>query len=178
MKKLLLVLVAAGLIVSFAASDVFARGIIIKGGYAMMRNDLEDAEIEDTWNFGLFFDMGTFLFNSLRFKPGVDYVSLATEDADWYDVYGIHLDWYWYPMGNAALSPFLGFGPSLNYNDYQDDRDDDEDSDAGVDLFAGVALGISGTPFELFIEARYRFLDIAARSENYLAFNLGIQYRF
>jgi len=178
MKKLLVILTAAGLMLSFAAGELSARGIILKGGYAMMRNDLADAD--DTYNFGVFLDMGNFLFNSLKFKPGVDWVSIEFPDAPAanYDIWGIHMDWYWYPMGNAALMPFLGFGPALNYLDAEEDTDDDEDSDAGVDLFAGLSFGISGTPFELMLEARYRFIDIADRNDNILAFNLGIEYKF
>ena len=178
MKKLLIVLVAAGLIVSFAASDVFARGIMLKGGYATMRNDLADAEYEDTWTFGIFFDMGTFLFPSLRFKPGVDWVSLETEDQSIADVYGIHMDWYWFFMGDRSIAPFLGFGPSLNYYDREARGDEDEDSDAGVDLFLGAQMKLGGTPFDLMLEARYRFLDIADRGANILAFNIGLQYNF
>ena len=178
MKKIFVVVIAAALMFSFASSELSAKGIIIKGGYAMMQNDLSDAQLVDQWNFGLFFDMGPFLFNSLVFRPGVDWVSYETENVAIADVYGIHFDWYWYFMGNSAIAPFLGFGPSLNYYDYDSRRDDNEDSDAGVDVFAGASIGISGTPLELILEARYRFMDIAARSENILAFNLGIMYKF
>lgn len=156
-------------------SEANARSIIFKGGWALMRNDFSRAD--DTWTAGIFFDMGTFLFNSLRFKPGVDFVEVESKDFKYADIWGIHLDWYWYPMHNVPISPFLGFGPSLNYLNFNNDSDDD-DSDAGVDLFAGVSLGIRGTPLTLVLEARYRFIDIAARDDNILAFNLGIEISF
>ncbi len=178
MKKLLVFLIAAGLMLSFAAGELSARAIIIKGGYAMMQNDLEDIDAENTWTFGVFFDMGTFIFNSLKFKPGLDWVSIETSNASLYDIWGIHFDWYWYFMGNSSISPFLGFGPSLNYKDYNNKYSRDKDSDAGVDLFAGAQFGISGTPFELILEARYRFIDIADRDENIFAILLGLQYKF
>jgi hypothetical protein len=178
MKKLLIVFMAAGLIVSFAASDVFARGIMLKGGYAMMRNDYADAEVEDTWTFGIFFDMGTFLFPSLRFMPGVDWVSIETEEQSIEDIYGIHMDWYWFFMGERSIAPFLGFGPSLNYLDRNSRNDENEDSDAGVDIFLGAMMKLGGTPFDLMIEARYRFIDIADRGANILALNLGLKYNF
>ena len=87
------------------------------------------------------------------------------------------MDWWWFPLQNAPVNPFLGFGPSLNYLNYDNSRDDD-DSDAGVDVFLGAAFGLRGTPLELFVEARYRFIDIAARDDNILAFNLGIEIKF
>ncbi len=176
MKKILLGVVAIGIVLSVTASEVSARAIILKGGWAMMRNDFADAD--DTWTGGVFFDMGTFLFNSLRFKPGVDYVEVKADTWKYADIWGIHMDWFWYPLQNAPIAPFLGFGPSLNYLNFNNDRSDDDDSDAGVDVFAGAAFGIRGTPLTLFVEARYRFIDIASRDDNILAFNLGLEISF
>ncbi len=42
MKKLLVVLFAAALLVSFSSNDLFARGIGIKGGYTWMQDDNSD----------------------------------------------------------------------------------------------------------------------------------------
>jgi len=176
MKKMFFVVIAAALICSFASSELSARSLILKGGWAMMRNDLADAD--DTWTGGVFVDMGTFVFSSLRFRPGIDYVEVEGDNWKYADIWGIHMDWWWFPLQNAPVNPFLGFGPVLNYIDWNEDRNDDDDSDAGVDLFAGAAFGLRGTPLELFVEARYRFIDIASRDTNILAFNLGIEIKF
>ncbi len=175
MKKILFVVIAAALICSFASSELSARSLILKGGWAMMRNDFSEAD--DTWTGGVFIDMGTFLFSSLRFRPGLDYVEVEGDGWKYADIWGIHMDWWWFPLQNAPVNPFLGFGPSLNYLNYDNSRDDD-DSDAGVDVFLGAAFGLRGTPLELFVEARYRFIDIASRDDNILAFNLGIEIKF
>lgn len=165
--------------VAFTASETFAAGIGLKGGYVNVREDLEDADFEDTWNFGVFFDMGTFLFRSLRFKPGFDYYQLENEDTDAeIDVYGIHLDWYWYFMDRKAIAPFLGFGPTLNYYEYDTGQDEEEDSDAGLEGFAGVDFAITG-PMWLTVEVRYAWLDIAQQNdESVVKFNVGIMYYF
>ncbi len=183
MKKILIAVLTLGLVFTLASDNLFAGGIGIKGGYSFMQNDFDDPfKFKDTYNFGVYFDMGTFLFSSLRFRPGVDYVTLeqdldngtGTLDAD---LWGIHFDWYWHFLGNASISPFIGFGPTLNYYDW-DRTENDDDSDAGVDLFAGLTFGISGTPFELMLEARYKFVDIAETDQNILQANIGILYKF
>lgn len=181
MKKSVLCLVLS-LLVIFVAGEVFAKGGIgIKGGYVNVRADLEDDyEFDDTWNFGVYFDVGTFLFRSLRFKPGFDYYKLENEDTEVeIDVYGIHLDWYWYFMDRKAIAPFLGFGPTLNY--YEGDRggtDEEEDSDAGLEGFAGLDFAITG-PMWLTVEFRYAWLDIAQQNdESVMKFNVGIMYYF
>ena len=178
MKKLFVILAVLGLLFA-ASSDSFARGIIIKGGYAIMQEDYDDAEYDNKPFFGLFFDMGTFLFNSLRFKPGVDYISMEAEEGQGYgdfDVWGIHLDWYWYFLGKAAIQPYLGFGAALNY--YDGGRyDDDEDSDAGVEGFFGFEFDLAG-PLALMLEARYVVYDIANRDQNMIKLGAGIQYSF
>lgn len=176
MKKLFVILAVLGLLFA-ASSDSFARGIIIKGGYAIMQEDYDDMEYENKPFFGLFFDMGTFLFNSLRFKPGVDYIAMESDQANVdFDVWGIHFDWYWYFLGKAAIQPYLGFGAALNYYD-GDRNDDDEDSDAGVEGFFGFEFDLSG-PLALMLEARYVVHDIANRDQNMVKLGVGIQYSF
>ncbi|HNX25697.1 MAG TPA: outer membrane beta-barrel protein [Spirochaetota bacterium] len=177
MKKLSLLLIALCLFVGFATNDVFARAIGIKGGYTMPRNDLKD--YDDEWAFGVYFDMGTFLINNLDFRPSIDMFSLENSDTDTKlaDVWGIHFDWYWHFLDKGSISPFIGFGPVLNYYDFDEDRDDNEDSDAGVDLFLGLDINISG-PLSLMVEGRYKFLDIAARDQNAMQVNLGVAYSF
>ena len=178
MKKLSLLLIALCLFVGFSSSAVFAKAIGIKGGYTTPRNDLKD--YDDDWNFGVYFDMGSFLINNLDFRPSIDVFTKEISDRNFKesDVWGIHMDWYWHFLNKGAIAPFIGFGPSLNYYDFNDDRDDDGDSDAGVDLFFGVDIKISGTPLSLMVEGRYKFLDIAARSQNAMQANLGIAYNF
>jgi len=173
MKKILLVL-----LVVFTASSVFAAGIGIKGGYSKMYDDYADV-FDDTWNIGIVFDMGTFLFNNLQFRPGIDYLSLENEDNnyEYADVYGIHLDWYWFFMGKKQFSPFLGFGPALNYYSFDDDRTNNDDSDAGIEGFLGVDFDLSG-PWKLMLELRYLWHDIADRDTTIVKLNVGLLYYF
>jgi hypothetical protein len=177
MKKVLVLLAVLGLLF-MAANDSFARGIGIKGGYGIMMDDYDDAEYDNQPFFGLFFDMGTFVFNSLRFKPGVDYISMKSDIGPDFDVWGIHLDWYWYFLGSSTIKPFIGFGPALNYYDIDDDSStDDEDSDAGIEGFGGLEIDVSG-PLAVIIEARYLWHDIADRQTTIVKLGLGIQYSF
>jgi hypothetical protein len=175
MKKLVVILAVLGLL--FLAADAsYARGIGIKGGYAIMGGDYADAEIDDTPFFGVFFDAGNFLFNSLKFKPGLDYLTLkGPNDTFEADVWGIHIDWYWHFLGQTAISPFLGFGPALNLYDFKTSHE--SDSDAGIEGFAGCEFAIAG-PFTLIIEARYVIHDIAATDTNMWKLGVGIQYNF
>ncbi len=174
MKKILVAVAILGLLF-LAVNDSDARGIGIKGGYALPQDDYEDAEYDDTPFFGLYFDAGTFLFDSLRFKPGVDYMQMESDIAPDFDVIAIHIDWYWYFLGNATIKPFLGFGPTLNYYDAQEG--DAEDSDGGLEGFVGFDFNLSG-PFALTLEARYLWHDIATMDHNVWKLGAGIQYNF
>jgi len=178
MKKLSLLFIALCLFVGFSSNAVFAKAIGVKGGYTMPKDDLKD--YDDAWAFGIYFDMGTFLINNLDFRPSVDMFTLENpdNDNDAVDVWGIHFDWYWHFMDKGSIAPFIGFGPVLNYYDFDDDDTNDEDSDAGVDLFLGLDLKIGGTPLSLMIEGRYKFLDIAARDQTAIQANLGVAYNF
>lgn len=179
MKRVVMVFAIFAIISTSAQQDILARAIGFKAGYATMQNDFEDAGRDDTWAFGVFFDMGKFLFDSLRFKPLVDYTPIEHENGtELVDIWSFHLDWYWYFMGSSRsqIAPFIGFGPSLNYLDDQTQPSYD-DSDAGVDLFAGMQFGLSGD-LALLAEIRYRFIDIAERNENILQYSLGLQVNF
>ncbi len=177
MKKIILSIFVLTLFVSFGYNNASARAIGVKGGYTMPKDDLKD--FDNTINFGVYFDMGTFLIKSLDFRPGLDFFTLEDEDRDVeFDVYGIHFDWYWHFLGKNSISPFIGFGPVLNYYSTDDDNTRDEDSDAGVDIFLGLDLKISGTPLTLLVEGRYKFLDIAATDDIAAQVNLGLAYRF
>jgi len=176
MKKLSMLLLVLCLFVGFSSNEVFAKAIGVKGGYTMPKDDLSDCE--DTWAFGLYFDMGTFLINNLDFRPSIDTFSLKTEDFDIADVWGIHFDWYWHFLDKGSIAPFIGFGPALNYYDFDDEDTANEDSDAGVDLFLGLDVKIGGTPLTLMVEGRYKFLDIADRDDIAMQGNLGIAYNF
>lgn len=177
MKKLSVMLIALTLLFSVATTDVFARAIGIKGGYTMPKDDLRD--FDDVWAFGVYFDMGTFLISNLDFRPSVDMFSLEQSDANtkYADVWGIHFDWYWHFLNKGSIAPFIGFGPALNYYDYDNDTTEG-DSDAGVDLFVGSDFKIGGTPFSLMVEGRFKFLDIAARDATAWQINVGIAYNF
>ena len=175
MKKIFLTLLVFSLLFTFAYNEASAATIGLKGGYTMPKDDLRD--YDDTFNFGIYFDMGKFLFRDLNFRPGLDYFTLESDErGELGDVWGIHLDWYWFFMGKKTIAPFIGFGPSLNYYDFQEDVTD-EDSDAGVDLFLGADFNIAG-PLTLMVEGRFKFLDIAARNDTAMQLNLGIAYSF
>jgi len=178
MKKLTMLLIALCLFIGFSSGNVFAKSIGVKGGYTMPKDDLRD--YDDGINFGIYFDMGSVIFNSLVFKPGIDRFTLEKSDFDYTyaDVWGIHFDWYWHFLDKGAIAPFLGFGPVLNYYSFNDDSTDNEDSDAGVDLFFGLDFKIGGTPLSLMLEGRYKVLDIAARNQTAMQANLGIAYNF
>lgn len=182
MKKLVLTIM-----VVFVSTSVFAYGIGIKGGYSKMFDDYKG--YEDTWNLGLYFDMGKFIFNSLQFRPGLDYVNLETEGyytvnrfglwehhTNEVDVWGIHLDWYWFFAGKSQFAPFIGFGPALNYYNFDDDSTKG-DSDAGIEGFLGIEFNLSG-PWSLMLEARYLWHDIADRDSTIMKFNAGLMYYF
>lgn len=176
MKKLSMLLIVLCLFVGFSSNNVFASAIGVKGGYTMPKDDLKD--YDDAWAFGLYFDMGTFLINNLDFRPGIDMFSLENPDnsSQNVDVWGIHFDWYWHFLDKGTFAPFIGFGPVLNYYDMQKDNTSDEDSDAGVDLFLGADINLSG-PLALMVEGRFKFLDIAARDQTAVQVNLGVSYK-
>ena len=175
MKKILLTVLALSILFTFTYNNASAATIGIKGGYTMPKDDLKN--YDDTPNFGIYFDMGKFLFNDLNFRPSVVFFTLDRKNHDAIDVWGIHMDWYWFFMGKKSIAPFIGFGPSLNYYNTDSDNTYDEDSDAGVDLFLGSDFKITG-PLTLMVEGRFKFLDIAARGETALQLNLGIAYSF
>ena len=174
MKKILLTVLALTLLFTFTYNNASAATIGIKGGYTMPKDDLK--YYDDTINFGVYFDMGKFIFNDLNFRPSIDYFVLDRKNADGYDVWGIHMDWYWFFMGKKNIAPFIGFGPALNYYVFESDNSEG-DSDAGVDLFFGSDFKIAG-PLTLMVEGRFKFLDIAARGETAMQLNLGIAYSF
>ena len=159
-----------------AFGDLSAGGIGIKGGYSKMMDDYSDADFDDTWCLGIFFDAGTFLFDSLRFRPGFDYLTLENDAGNFADVWGIHLDWYWFFSKSGSISPFLGFGPALNYYNYDNDSTQG-DSDAGIEGFGGIDFNLSG-PLTLIFEMRLVFHDIADRNATILKGNVGFLYSF
>lgn len=181
-KKNIVTVMAVALLSSFlvisASTEANARAIGIKGGWAMVQDNYESAGFEDTYTYGLYFDMGRFVFNSLDFRPGLDYIKLEHETNNniEYTIWGIHLDWYWHFMGRSSLSPFLGFGAALNIIDDGDDQTDD-DSDAGLEIFGGADVGLTGT-ISLLIEARYCFNDIANWDYNLAKFLIGLSFKF
>ncbi len=180
MKKILIVLLAVFMVTALASDNLFAAGIGVKGGYSWMQADFADA-YKDRWNGGVYFDLGTFLINNMRFRPGLDYLHIDSKGSPSIhvmDLWGIHFDWCWFFMGNHTISPFLGFGPSLNYLNLANNRNADDDSDAGVDLFAGITFGVSGTPIELMVEWRYKFIDIANLGDRIMQVNVGLMYKF
>ncbi len=168
-------------IVLAGASDASARAFGVKGGYAWVKDDYQSANYQDTFTFGLYFDMGHFLFNSLSFRPGLDYIKLEQEDAagntiNTLKIWGIHLDWYWHFLGRSSIAPFIGFGAALNILDDTDDQTDD-DSDSGLEVFGGFDIGLTGT-ISLLLEARYCFNDIANFDQNLFKVLAGLSFKF
>ncbi len=180
MKKLTLLLLVIAMM-TFTAGTAFAegKGIGIKGGWSMVLDDYDKAKYDDTWNAGGFFDMGKFLFDSLKFRPGLDYVKMKNKDnpnAE-FKVWGIHLDWYWFFLSSGKIRPFLGFGPALNYYKFHDRQTNDNDSDAGIEGFGGVEFDLTGS-LALMLEARYLWHDIADRDKALMKYNLGFIFKF
>lgn len=180
MKKLTVFLMVAGMFL-FCSGDLFANAIGVKVIYNKMMDDYSDAEYEDNFSGGIFFDVGRFIFDELRFRPGIDYVKLEPDEdrrGAWeVECYGIHIDWYWFFMQKGAISPFLGFGPALNYYQFDEDQTDDNDSDAGVEGFGGVEYNLSG-PWTLMLELRLVLHDIADTDKRIFKPSLGVSYRF
>jgi hypothetical protein len=176
MKRLLIVLAALVLIIGLASSESHARGIGVKGGWGFMMNDYSDEKINDTWCAGLFFDTGKFLFDSLIFRPGVDYMKLKTDDVTLGDVWGIHMDWYWFFMSGAKFKPFLGFGPALNYYNSQKRDWNKDDSDAGIEGFGGVEFEVD--KISIMLEGRYVVHDIADTGAAVFKVYLGFLFNF
>lgn len=184
MKKFALIMLVLFFSVSFISTDLFAKGIGLKLGYSQMRDDYSSPghEFEDAATFGIYADMGPFLFEQLVFRPGINYIELESENEfhnKWWDmdVYALHLDWYWMFMGKQSISPFLGFGFALNYLSWHENNNEDDDSDAGIELFAGADFALSG-PLSLMLEVRYVMHDFSNRDQNMLQGNLGILYSF
>ena len=184
MKKLIGGVVVVSLLL-FAANGLHARGIGIYGGWIFMQDDYKDEfafDYDDTYTIGVLLEMGSFLFNSLIFRPAFDYVNCESDNVAVRDreVYGIHLDWYWHFMGTGSFSPFLGFGATLNYYEFEKmgpGDDFEEDSDAGAEVFAGFNLGLTSS-ITLMVQARYAWNDIASRDENMAKVLAGVIFKF
>jgi opacity protein-like surface antigen len=183
MKKLVWGMVVLSLLL-FSATGLHARGIGVYGGWVFMQDDYEDKYVydyDDTYTIGIIFDMGSFLFNRLIFRPALDYVNCESDNDNVMDkeIYGIHLDWYWHFMGTGSFSPFLGFGATLNYYEYEKVHggDDVEDSDAGAEVFAGFNLDMTSS-VTLMVQARYAWNDIASRDENMAKVLAGVIFKF
>ncbi len=177
MKKIAGLIIILTLIVATDTS-LFARAFGGRIIYNSMMDDYSDAKFENNLSGGILFDVGTFVFQSLRFRPGLDYVTLENKNTEWATVYGIHLDWYWFFLkSRSTFSPYLGFGPSLNYYKFEDNQTDDNDSDAGIEGFGGFEFNITG-PLSLIVEARLVIHDIADTGTRIFKPSVGVMYYF
>jgi len=177
MKKIIPLLIL--LFVYFSLTcNIYAKGMGIKCGYVNMMDDYNNDGYNNTWSVGAFFDMGTFIFNSLKFRPGLDYICMKDDgNVPEFDIWGIHLDWYWFFLDSSgSLDPFLGFSTALNYYNYEDSSTE-EDSDAGIEGFAGIDYNLSG-PLSLTFEFRFLIHDIADRNAAILKGSIGALYSF
>lgn len=178
MKKIAVLVLIAGMAI-FGASDAFAYAIGGKVIYNKMMDDYSDLDYENNLSGGAFFDLGHVIFDSLRFRPGFDWVDLENDTHD-ETVYGIHIDWYWFFMQKkSSFAPFIGFGPALNYRD-EDDNDnqtDNNDSDAGIEVFGGCEFHLTGSLY-LLAEGRFVIHDIADTGNRILKGAVGVVYYF
>ncbi len=174
MKKFIILALAISFFTSIGFTQASAKTVGIKVGYVTPKDDLKDYDNDVL--VGVYFNMGKFIFNSLNFRPSLDVFDLEIKNTET-EVWGIHFDWYWNFIKKRSFSPFIGFGPVLNYYNHDNSNTTSEDSDAGLDLFAGVDLTL-GLPVSLLIEGRYKVLDIADRGNTAWAVNLGVGYNF
>jgi hypothetical protein len=179
MKKLAVLVLIAGMSI-FGANDAFAYAI---GGKIIYNNMLDDYatrpnEFDNNLSGGVFFDVGNVVFQTLKFRPGIDWVDLENDSGKWARIYGIHIDWYWFFMEQkSTVSPFIGFGPSLNYYKFEHDRTDENDSDAGIEGFGGVEVHLTGSLY-LLAEARFVIHDIADTGTRIFKVCGGVTYYF
>lgn len=180
MKKFAILLMVVGLFI-FCSNDVYARAIGVKINYNKMMGDYADAEFDNNVSGGVFFDMDRWGFQSMDFRPGIDFVKFETEAGEWATVYGIHFDWYWFFQQKGTLAPFVGFGPALNYFIFEEHNSngvgEDDDSDAGIEGFGGVEYKINNQ-FTLVVELRLVLHDIANWDQQIFKPSIGISYRY
>ena len=179
MKRLAILLLIAGIFI-FCSSNAFARAIGLKIIYNDMMADYSDAKYDNNISLGLFFDYGKFGFESMDFRPGIDYVKLKNDYGTWATVYGIHFDWYWFFLQKGIFAPYIGFGPALNYCDLK--RNDkgffrDDESQAGIEGFGGCEFAVSG-PFKIQTELRFVLHDIANIDQQIFKVCVGGSYSF
>ncbi len=175
MKKMSVILLIAGVFL-FCSNGLFAEAIGLKIGYNKMLDDYSDAELEDHISGGIYFDLDTKIIGA-DFRPGIDFVNLETEHVEIATVYAFHLDFYWFFMHQASFAPFIGFGPALNYVNYDNDNTDDNDSDVGIEGFGGVEFELTG-PLKLMAELRLIIHDIADTGTRIFKPSVGISYTF
>jgi hypothetical protein len=175
MKKFAVLFIVAGMLIA-GSNAVYAKAIGGKIIYNKMMDDYKDAQFDNNISGGVFFEIGPSFYDSV-FRPGFDWVTLEDNNGKYARVYGIHLDWYWFFMKGKPLTPFLGFGPSLNYYNFQSNRSIDDDSDAGIEAFGGLEYNISG-PWSLIFELRLVQHDIADLGARIFKGSLGVVYYF
>ncbi|MCP4135052.1 MAG: hypothetical protein GY754_29020 [bacterium] len=175
MKKVFVIMVFVLLMGALPGSSLLARGVILKGGYSMPLYDL--ADFKDTWNLGLYFDSGSFLMESVKFVAGFEFFQIESNKGEFASIYCIHLEWQWNPF-DIMISPYIGLGPSLNYFDWGLSQHEEDDSDVGIEGFIGAGYRFTAIPLEVFLETRYKFLDISDRDNTVLVFNLGVEFFF
>ncbi len=178
-KAKFLVIIALSLFISFySMKNADASGIGIKGGWATMRDDYDALQYENTYTVGIYFDMGKFLFNNLNFRPSLDYIRLKDKDNTRdIRIYGIHLDWYYHFMGQSKIAPYFGIGAALNVFSNRNNNKADDDSDAGMELFIGTDINLTGS-VSLMLEGRYCFNDIANFNQNMIKVLAGFMLKF
>lgn len=173
MKKLAVLVMITGMLI-IGSSSVFAYAVGGKLIYNKMMDDYADV-FDNNLSGGVFFDVGPVFFKA-RFRPGLDWVDMESDAGLEFRAYGIHLDWYWFLMPGKSFNPFLGFGPALNYYNFEDDRTDG-DSDAGIEGYGGFEFNFSG-PWSLMVEARLVIHDIADFGTRIFKPSVGVVYYF
>ncbi len=185
MKRLIIFLLVAGMFL-FCSNDAFARAIGLKINYNYMMGDYDDMEADNNFSGGLFYEYGVFGFQSLIFKPGIDWVKIEGERNDrsfeWGTVIGLHFDWYYYFMDRSKIAPFVGFGPAFNYILSGDDDDNtventDDDSDVGIEVFGGCEFDVASN-ITIIAELRFVIHDIANIDQQLFKPSVGVSYSF
>ncbi len=174
MKKLAVLAMIACMLV-FGSDRLFAYAFGGKLIYNKMMDDYSDVKFENNLSGGIFFEVGPAFLGS-KFRPGFDYVTLETSKAKFARVYAVHLDLTWFLM-KGSFAPFLGFGPSLNYYNFNSSRSKDDDSDAGIEGFGGFEYNFTG-PWSLYVEIRLTQHDIADLGARLIKGSAGIVYYF
>lgn len=183
-KTLLLLLVLALPLISFAQADIGFYGVGGRLGYVM-----PESEIKDTFGLGLNADLGT-ITPDIALEGFIDYWSVSYDaaaywgsDFEWkYSLFAIGaLGKYYFPQ-SGSYDPYVGGGLSLNfysfespagYNPYTNTYEKDSSSkmSLGIHMVAGAKMELSET-LDGFAEVKY-----TVSKWDYFGIYVGVMYK-